>query len=137
MVAFQTFQPLVENVAEQKINLGGTLVVALSATAPVATWDKLADVTEIAYTNLSSRALTIASSAQVGGVYKCIPNDLTLTASGAVATFRYVIVYDDAATDPVDALVGWYDHGSNVTMANNDEFLIDFGTDGLVTLTLT
>lgn len=116
-------------------------VVALSNTAPgsetpVPTSDGngvLANVTQIAYTNLSSRNITTASAAQTSGTYKVTFNDLTLTASGgAVATFRYVYVYDDTvAGDPV---CGYYDYGSAITLADGESLLIDFdGAAGWLT----
>jgi len=59
--------------------------------------------------------------------------DLVLTASGAVATFRYVVIYNDTPTSPADPLVGWYDYGSDVTLANGETFTIDFdGTNGVL-----
>ncbi len=124
-VTFTKFQPFVENLAEKVFNLGSdTLTVALSATAPTNTWSTLSQVTQIAYTNLSTRAITTASSAQTSGTYKLTLTDLTLTASGAVDTFRYIIIYDDTAAS--DQLIAYYDNGSNVTLANGDTFLINF-----------
>ena len=56
-------------------------------------------------------------------------------ASGAVATFRHVLIYNDTATVRVDALIGWYDYGADVTLANGETFTIDFdGTNGVLTL---
>jgi hypothetical protein len=125
MATFNKFQAWSENMVEAA-NLGtDTFVIALTNVAPVATNSLLADITQIAYTNLSSRTLTTASSSQSGGTYTLAFNDLTLTASGAVATFRYVVIYDDTVVN--DPLVGWYDYGSTVTMANAETFLIDFG----------
>lgn len=112
-----------------------SFVVALTNTAPVATNTVLANITEIAYTNLSSRALTISSSTQTSGTYRWIVNDLVLTASGAVATFRYVVIYNDTPTSPADPLICWYDHGSAVTLADTETFTIDFdGTNGVFSL---
>lgn len=126
MVTFNKFQPFVENLAEKVFNLGSdVLKVALSAGAPTNTWGTLSQVTEISYTNLSARTITITSSAQTSGTYKLVLADLTLTASGgAVATFRYVIIYDDTATN--DELIGYYDYGSSLTLADGDTFTIDF-----------
>jgi hypothetical protein len=56
--------------------------------------------------------------------------DLVLTASGAVATFRFVGIYNDTATN--DELVCFFDHGSDVTLANGETYTLDFdGTNGL------
>ncbi len=124
-VTFTKFQPFVENLAEKVFNLGSdTLTVALSAGAPTNTWGTLSQVTQVSYSNLSTRAITTASSAQTSGTYKLTLTDLTLTASGAVATFRYIIIYDDTATN--DELIAYYDLGSSVTLASSDTFLINF-----------
>lgn len=137
MAAFNKHNAFVENAVEV-CNLGtDQLVVALTAAAnaPIAANSVLADLTQIAYTNCSSRNVTTASSAQTGGVYKLTCNDLTLSASGGdVAAFRYVDLYDDTPTSPADPLMGWYDYGAAVTITNGNSFLIDFdGTNGVLT----
>jgi len=136
MATFNKFNSFVEAVAEKVHNLGADqLVVALcaAANAPVATNTKLSDLTEISYTNLSSRNVTTSSSAQSSGTYKLVCADLVLTASDTVATFRYVVLYNDTATN--DELIGWYDYGSNVSMVASDTFTVDFdGTNGVLTL---
>jgi hypothetical protein len=136
MATYTKFNAFVENLAEKVHNLGAdSLVVALSNTAPTATNAVLTDITQISYTNLSSRALTVSSSAQTSGTYKLVLSDLTLTASGAVATFRYIIIYNDTPTSPADPLIAFYDYGSSITMANGETFTLDFdGTNGLFTL---
>jgi hypothetical protein len=125
----------VENLAEGFINLGGTgLTIALTNTAHTATWDELSDLTQVSYSNLSSRVITVSSSAQTGGTYKLVLTDLVLTATGAVGPFRYIYVYDDASTN--DKLIAYYDYGSAVSLANGDTFTIDFdGTNGFIQLT--
>ena len=139
MAAFNKFQAFVEHLAEKVHNLGSDqLAIALtaSANAPVATNGLLGDLTQIAYTNLSSRNVTTSSSAQTSGTYKLVCADLVLTATGAVASFRYVVLYNDTPTSPADPLIGWYDYGSTVTLANGETFTIDFdGTNGVLTLT--
>lgn len=106
-------------------------VVALTAAAnaPVATNSVLADLTQISYTNLSSRNITTSSSTHSSGTYSLVLSDLVLTASGgAVATFRYVVIYDDTPSSPADPLVCWFDYGGNVTLADTETFTIDFGS---------
>lgn len=135
MATYNKFQSFVEKVAEKVHNLGSdTLTVALcaAANAPVATNDVLGDLTQISYTNLSSRALTTATSAHTTGTYKLVINDLTLTASGgAVAAFRYIVIYNDTAAS--DDLICWFDYGSSLTLADGETLTLDFdGTNGLL-----
>jgi len=133
-VAFTKIDSFVENLAEKKIDLGGAgLTIALTNTAHQAAWDELADLTQIDYTNLSARVLTVTSSAQTSGTYKLVLEDLVLTASGAVGPFQYVYIYDDASTG--DKLIGYYDYGSAVSMVSGDSFTIDFSaSEGALTL---
>jgi len=134
MANFVKINSFVENLAEKKIDLSGAeLTVALTNTAHTATWDELADLTQISYTNLSSRVITVTSSAQTSGTYKLVLEDLTLTASGAVGPFRYIYIYDDGSTG--DKLICYYDYGSEVTMASGDTFKLDFdGSAGVLTI---
>lgn len=136
MASFNKFNSFTEAVAEKVHNLGSDqLVVALCATAnaPVATNTQLSNLTQISYTNLSSRNITTSSSSQSSGTYKLVLTDLVLTASGTVAAFQYVVIYNDTATN--DELIGWYDYGAALTLLNGETFTIDFdGTNGLLTI---
>lgn len=137
MATYNKFNQFVEDLAHGVHNLSSDqLVVALTNTLPVATNNVLADITEIAYTNLSSRNITTSSSAETSGTYKLTLSDLTLTASGgSVATFRYVVVYNDTPTSPANPLIMWADYGSAVTMADGETFLVDFSdANGLFTV---
>ena len=131
MATYNKFQCFVEDICEKKHNLGSdTLKVAFSnaSNVPSASADvKLADITTIATTNLDSVTLTVSSSSQTSGTYKLVVADLTMTASGAVDPFRYVIIYNDTATD--DPLICFFDYGSEVTLASGDTFKLDFGTE--------
>lgn len=139
MVTFNKFNQFVEDLAKGVHNLStGAITVALcaSANAPVATNTVLANLTQISYTNLSARVVTISSVLQTSGTLKVVGTDLVLTASGgAVATFRYVALYNDTPTSPADPLIGWYDYGSNLTLADGDTLTLDFdGTNGILQL---
>lgn len=137
MATFNKFNAFVENVAEKVHNLGSDqLVVALTNSAPTASNSVLSDITQITYTNLSSRNITTSTSSQTSGLYKLVVNDLTLTASGgSVGPFRYIVVYNDTPTSPADPLIGYYDYGSSLTLASGESLTIDFdGTNGLLTI---
>jgi hypothetical protein len=134
MATFNKFNCFVEDLAEKVHNLGSDqLVVALTNTGPVATNTTLSNITQITYTNLSSRNVSTTSSSQTSGTYKLVCADLILTASGSVGPFRYVVLYND--TSASDSLIGWYDYGSSITMANGETFTIDFDqANGVLTL---
>ena len=130
MATYTKFQSFVEALAEKKHDLGSdTLQVALSnaANPPSAANDAvLADFTQIAYTNLSTQVISRVSSAQASGTYSLVLTDLVLTASGAVAPFQYVIIFNQSATN--DELIAFFDYGSEVTLASGETFTIDFGS---------
>jgi len=146
MATFNKLNGFVEHLAEKVHNLGSdTLTIALSNTAPSAeTPDPsvntadcvLANVTEVAYTNCSSRALTVSASAQSSGTYKLTINDITLSASGgSVGPFQYIYIYNDTPTSPADPLIGYYDYGSALTLADGESLTVDFdATNGVLTL---
>lgn len=134
MAAFNKFHQFVQDLAHEVHHLGtDQLVVALcaAANAPVAANTVLANLTPIAYTNLSTRNVVTASSAQTAGTYKLTLTDLVLTASGGgVAPFRYVVLYNDTPTSPADPLIGWFDYGSDLTLADGETLTVDFDDAG-------
>jgi hypothetical protein len=135
MASFTKFNSFVEALAEKTHNLGSdSLKVALTNSAPSASNTVLSNITEISYTNCSSRAVTTTSSAQSSGTYKLVLQDLTLTASGTVGPFRYVVLYNDTAAS--DELIGYYDYASAITLASSDTFTINFDdSNGVLQLT--
>lgn len=135
MATFTKLNKFPLNLGNKVFNLGSdTIKVALTNTIPtVSTANQLSDITEISYTNLSSRTVTTTSFTQTSGTAKLILADLVLTASGAVGPFQYVVLYDDTATNK--ELIGFYDYGSALTLANGDTFTIDFdGSAGVLTI---
>ncbi len=132
MATYVKFQPFVENLAEKVFNLGSDqLVVALTNSAPSAAYATLSQITEISYTDCSTRNLTTSSSAQTSGTYKLVIADLTLTSSGTVGPFQYVVIYDDTAAS--DQLICYFNYGSAITLNNTETLLLDFdGTNGLL-----
>lgn len=137
MAAFNKFNAFVENLSEKVHNLGSDqLKIALSNSAPAAANTVIADITEVSYTNLSTRNVTTSSSSQTSGTYKLVLTDLTLTSTGgSTGPFRYVVLFNDTPTSPADPLIGWYDYGSSITLADGESLTIDFdGTNGALSL---
>lgn len=60
----------------------------------------------------------------IGATYKLVLADITLTATGAVGPFRYVVIYNDTATNK--ELIGFADYGSSISLSNGETFRLDF-----------
>lgn len=146
MATFNKLNGFVEHLSEGVHNLGSDqLVIALSNTAPASESTNpnsstaacvLANVTQVAYTNLSTRNITTSASAQTSGTYKLTLTDLVLTSSGgSTGPFRYIYIYNDTPTSPADPLVGYYDYGSALTLNDSETLTIDFDdTNGVLQL---
>ena len=139
MATFNKFNSFVEDLAEKVHNLGAdTLKVVLTNSAPSASNTILSNITQVSngngYTTGGTTA-TISSSAQTSGTYKLVLADVVFTATGAVGPFRYAVLYNDTPTSPADPLIGWWDYGSSITLANGETFTVDFdATNGVLTL---
>ncbi len=105
-----------------------TFALTTEANAPVAANSVLADLTQISYTNLSSRDITTNTSGQTSGTFTQLFTDLVLTASGAVATFRRLAIYNNTPSSPLDPLLGHFDFGSDLTLASGETLTIDWTT---------
>lgn len=127
MATFQKFFSFVESIAEGAHNLGSNVLeVALTNTAPTTANTQLSDISQVSYTFCSARTVTITSSAQSGGTYSLVGNDLVLTATGGdVGPFRYAVLFDQGSTG--DKLIGFWDYGSAVTLHDGETFTVDFG----------
>ena len=140
MALYNKINQFTEDLAKKVHNLSSdVLMIALTTQAahPVATNTVLANITQITYTNLSARTLSITSCVQTGGVLKLILADLVLTASGAVAPFGGICLYNSTPTGtPNQPLISWWEYGSDVTLANTETFTIDFDqAAGVLTIT--
>ena len=107
-----------------------TIKVFLTNTGPTAsTGDELADITQIAYTNISGGAApTITKQyTESGGTGTFAADALVITATDTVPAFQYYGLYNDTSTG--DKLICYWDHGSAVNLATGETFTITFGAD--------
>lgn len=131
MATFNKFHQFVEGLAKGEHNFTNdasaavTIALTNAANPPLATNEVLANLTQIAYTNLSTRVVTGISAEQTAGVVNFTVNNHVLTASGAVAPFQYVVFYN--ASSAGNQLIGWWDNGTEVTLNNPGEtFTVSF-----------
>lgn len=140
MAAFSKFQPFVANLANGNFNFGAdTFKVCLTDSAPLNTYSQYSSITEIANGNgysTGGASLTLTSSTQTSGTYKYIASagSPTWTASGgAIAQFRYVVIYDSTPANKY--LVGWWDYGSEVNLSSGNTFTVTLdATNGVLQL---
>ena len=80
--------------------------------------------------------LTVVSSAHFQGLYKWIIDDVTIIATGTMATWRYAVIYNSgAAGTPV---CGYMDTGASQSMLAAEEHKFDFNQlDGLIQIAAT
>ena len=135
MATFNKVNDFVQNAVHNMDLESDQIVIALSNTAPSSEGSNpasdgngvLANVTQVAYTSLSSRNITTTTSTQTGGTYKLVLSDIPLTSSGgATGPFRYVYIFDDTSAAPADPLIGYYDYGSSLTLNDGDSLTVDF-----------
>lgn len=130
--SFQFFQAFIGNLGLKKINLNAdTFKAALTNTAPVATTDdELADITEIANGNgyVTGGLDLIVAWSETGadtGIWQWQITDFSWTADGGnIGPFRYIVIYDDTAAGK--PLIGYWDCGAALTVADGMTFLADY-----------
>lgn len=131
MASFVKFEKFTEDLAKKVHDLhNDTANVYLSNTAPnVATNTIKTDIAEIATGNgYTGPVDTQNTVSRTGGTTSVVGVDVVVTASGAVGPFRYVILYNDTPTSPLDPLIGYWDYGSSISLAAGETFTVDFGT---------
>jgi hypothetical protein len=141
MASFNKFNQFVEDIAKKVHNLNAdTLKIMLTNTAPLATNALKADITEITAGNgytAGGNTAAFTTGAQTSGTYKLVLADPSTwtAAGGSVGPFRYAVIYNDTPTSPLKPLIGWWDYGSSVTLADGEQFTVDLDqTNGVLTL---
>jgi hypothetical protein len=68
------------------------------------------------------QATTITLS-EAAGVTTVQGTQVVFTAAGGqIGPFRYAILYNDSATSPADAVIGWWDYASSITLNDTETF---------------
>jgi len=138
MASFNKFNSFVSDLAQKVHNLNSdTLKILLTDTAPVATNTIKSNLTEIASGNgyaAGGAGAAFVSGNDTSGTYRLILSQVSWTASGgAIAQFRYAVLYNSSAAS--GNLIGWWDYGAEVNLTNGNTFTVALDqTNGVLTL---
>ena len=140
MAAYNKILDFVEQLGLAIHNLNThTLKVALArSTDPIVNTDTiLANITQPTGTGYApiDTQNTWAEAAGTGTLTgtKCV-----FTAGAADwQSFKYVVLYNDDATSPADALIAWWDYGSDLTLGNGETFSVKFNSSDTTGTILT
>jgi hypothetical protein len=140
LAAFNKFQNFVQALAEKEHNLStDALHVYFSNTTPDAGLDAVkADLAEITAGNgyTAGGPDTQNTGAEATGTYTLTGTKCVVTASGgSIAAFRYVVLYNN--THASDALIGWWDYGSALTLLDGESFSVKFNNSDTTGTILT
>lgn len=137
MVAMVKYESAIEQIANKIMDVFGNQDVfkaVIHTDAPVAATDTiLSNLTQIGGSNgyTTGGSDITFNSTRSGGTITATAVDVTWTASGgnlgASTTGRYVSIYDDTPTSPVDPLFNSYDYGATFIVADTETFTLDFG----------
>jgi hypothetical protein len=132
MADFNKFENFVGDLGLKVHNLNtDTLKIYLSNATPSVSADTVvADLAEISAGNgyTAGGADVQNTYSESGGTGTLAGTDVVWTASGGtIGPFRYVVLYNDTPTSPADPLIGWWDYGSSITLADGETFTTDFG----------
>lgn len=137
MATYVKYESGIEQIANKVMDVFGnqdTFKAVIHTDAPVVATDTvLADLTQIGGSNgYTTGGNTITfNSTRTGATITATAVDVTWTAAGgnlgASTTGRYVSIYDDTPTSPVDPLLMCYDYGSTFPVADTETFTLDFG----------
>lgn len=131
MASYFKFNQFIEDLGLGVHNLDtGALKIYLSDAAPSATLDAVkADLAEITNQNGYTAPIDVASTySETSGTGNLAGTDAVVNATGTVGPFRYPILFNDTPTSPADPLIGAWDYGGEVTLANGESFTVDFGS---------
>jgi hypothetical protein len=135
MSAYNKFNVFATDLTNGKHNFSSdSIKVMLTNTAPVATNAVKADITEIAAGNgyTAGGSATTITKSNSSGTEKIVGSNVVFTATGAVGPFRYAVLYNATQASPANPLIGWWDYGSSISLANGETFTVSFdATNGI------
>ena len=140
MATYNKFQDFVEQLCKGVHQLhatGHTIECYLSNEQPLVTDTVKADIAEITnengYTAPEDVQNDVSESPAGTANLTCV--DIQIVASGGtVGPFQFIVMFNQTAASPADALIAWWDYGSGITLQDGETFDIDFGA---TTFTLT
>jgi hypothetical protein len=151
MATFSKVNDFVLNLCEVVDLDGDAWKFDLTSTAPTAGTDVTADgngiqanITPISYTNYTDdltadRTLTsgtLTHTQTSGTTTFDYGADIVITASGgAIASWQYIVLWDDTPVSPVDPVSNYWDHGSAIVLATSETATLAFNASGIWTLT--
>ena len=134
---YNKFQNFPGDVGLKKIDLNtDELSIYLSNATPSASADvKKADLAEIAggngYTTGGYDTTNLYSEASGTGTLTGTSFDIEAS-DGAIAQFRYLVLFDETATD--DPLIAWWDYGAAVDLTDGQKLTVTIGAN-ILTIT--
>ena len=127
MATFEKFESFVGALGLKLHELNAdVLKVYLTNNLPDTAADNVkADLAGIAEQNGYAAADIQNTYAEANGIGTLAGVDYEWTATGAVGPFRWVVLYNETASN--DELIAWWDYGSEISLANGEKFKVDFG----------
>ena len=105
--------------------------IYLSNEAPIVATDSpktdIANISEVNGYTETNLTTTWAETSGGSGIFRLANDaDVSWTASGgSFGPFRYVVVYDNTITTPLDLIVGYWDVGVATTITVGNKFTVD------------
>lgn len=138
MATYNKFNDFAEQVGNKLIDLNvDTLKIYLTNTLPVATNTIFGTPAEITAKNgyVAGGIDTVNTwSENPAGTGELVCQDQVWTASTVtdgtgIGPFQYIVLYDNDSTSK--HLIGWWDYGSAITLADTETFTADFAANTL------
>ena len=130
MAVYNKFNDFTEQLNRGSHNFGSNVYkVMLTNVAPTAANAAKADITEISAGNgyTAGGNTTTITVSETSGTTTITGTAVAFNATGAMATFRYAVLYNDTTATPVNKpLVAWWDYTSAVNLLSGESFTVRF-----------